>query len=168
MPATSAPEDRAALDRLFARLADPAAAGESDAVESGIWMLWMRSGDDATDRLLAQGTEAMGGGNFALALTLFNSVIERAPDFAEGWNKRATLYYLMGMLEQSIADCGRVLALEPRHFGALSGLGLINLAREDQRAALRFFEAAGKVHPHSPSIRHNIQFLRQRLGDKPT
>ena len=97
---------------------------------------------------------------FEAALTSFNTVIEMRPDFAEGWNKRATLYYLVGEFERSIADVERTLALEPRHFGALSGLGLINMALERPVEALAAFEAALAVHPHMPNAKRMIKQLR--------
>ena len=90
------------------------------------------------------------------------------PEFAEAWNKRATVLYLMGDYQRSVADVEQTLALEPRHFGALAGLGLINLALDREVAALRAFEAALNIHPQQPGLRAKIKELRTRLGGKPT
>ncbi len=103
--------------------------------------------------------------NFGEALARFNEVIEKDPEFAEGWNRRATLYFLMGDYEASIADIQSTLALEPRHFGALSGLGLVNIQLERFGAAIEAFEEALKVNPHMPGAKQNIKLLRRRGQD---
>ena len=97
---------------------------------------------------------------FDAALVSFNTVIELKPEFAEGWNKRATLYYLMGKFSLSINDVERTLALEPRHFGALSGLGLIHMALEKPARAMNAFERALVVHPHMLHAKLMIEKLR--------
>jgi tetratricopeptide (TPR) repeat protein len=108
----------------------------------------------------------MNAGYLGLAEDVFNDVVGQAPDFAEGWNKRATVRYFMGNHTGSIEDCARVLELEPRHFGALSGLGMIHVALGDDRAALRWFEQALAVHPYLPGVKENISILRERLRGK--
>jgi tetratricopeptide (TPR) repeat protein len=95
-------------------------------------------------------------------------MIDQAPEFAEGWNKRATVYYLMGNWRASVGDIQRTLALEPRHFGALFGLGLIYEELDQPEAALRSFEATLVLNPHSESTRQMIGQLRQQLRGSPT
>ena len=89
-------------------------------------------------------------------------MVRAAPDFAEAWNKRATVHYLMGNFEASVADIRRTLALEPRHFGALSGMGLIYDAIGNQTAAMKVWEKALEIHPHLPGMKARIQELRAK------
>ena len=156
-------QDDPRLDVLFAELKSAKTMADVAGIEAQIWYLWSLSNDAAVDRILAGGTAAMARRQFTAALTSFNTVIEMKPDFAEGWNKRATLYYLTGEFDRSIADVERTLALEPRHFGALSGLGLINMALERPAEALAAFEAALAVHPHMPNAKNMIKRLRPLL-----
>ena len=93
------------------------------------------------------------------ALMIFNELVEEVPDFAEGWNKRATLYYLFGDYAASARDIEKTLELEPRHFGALSGLGLVHMAQNQYAKAKSAFEAALLIHPHSSGVRQNIKLI---------
>src|SRR5262245_17543061 len=104
--------------------------------EQGLWLLWSRSGDAAIDALMARGIEEMQGDQHAEAIKTFSEVIRRKPDFAEGWNKRATAYYLAAEYQRSLADCDEVLKRNPSHFGALSGAGQIHYALENYELAL--------------------------------
>ncbi len=161
----SARQDDTRLDKLFDTLQTTTSKSEAQIVAARIWELWFQSGRPDIDNLLARGGEAMNRGDFKEALDRFNDVIAEDPDLAEGWNRRATLYYLMGEYEASIADIESTLALEPRHFGALSGLGLVNIRLERFDAAIEAFEAALKVNPHSLGARENIRLLRGRGKD---
>lgn len=154
------------LNELFQILRasdDPMKVG---AAEQAIWEIWMESGDQETDDLLQQGAMQMQIQQFGAALSMFNTVIAERPEFAEGWNKRATLYYLMGELDRSIADCEKVLALEPRHFGALFGLGLIYAAKQDEAKAIASLERALMVHPHLGNAVEFITKLKARLKSR--
>ena len=151
------------LDSLFDRLkAAPETAAAQD-IEEEIWRIWLISGDDRVDRIMAVGLRAMALRDHAAALAAFDEIVRMAPGFAEGWNKRATLHYMMGRFDASIADIRKTLALEPRHFGALSGLGLVNLALRREAAALEAFDDALEIHPHLPGADTNIRALREKL-----
>ena len=156
-------QDDPRLDGLFSELKAAETMAAVAGIESQIWYIWSLSNDAAVDRILAGGTAAMNNRAYDAALTSFNTIIEMKPEFAEGWNKRATLYYLTGAFARSIADVERTLALEPRHFGALSGLGLINMALDRPAKALAAFEAALEVHPHMPHAKQMIKRLRPIL-----
>jgi tetratricopeptide (TPR) repeat protein len=151
------------LDDLFSRLKSAQSPLESRFIEQAIWQIWLVSGDPAVDRLMAKGIEAMSSQDFENALAAFDEIVRLAPGFAEGWNKRATLHYLMGDLAASLADIERTLALEPRHFGALSGRGLVNLALGREAEALAAFEAALVVYPHLQGRDTHIKQLREKL-----
>ena len=151
------------LDDLFVTLKAASSEEHAATIETRIWALWTASGIDDIDRLMALGLAAMGIRNFSTADAVFTTIVEKAPRFAEGWNKRATLYYLMGALDKSAADVEKTLSLEPRHFGALSGLGLIHLAREDENAALEAFERGLAIHPHLAGATTYIRKLKLKL-----
>ncbi|MBM3599847.1 MAG: tetratricopeptide repeat protein [Alphaproteobacteria bacterium] len=166
-PALTAQDDWR-LPGLFARLLQPLALPEAQQIESTIWQIWLRSENEDTNILMRAGVNAMNQGNFGAALKYFDQMVKDEPGFAEGWNKRATVHYLMGNFDSSVEDVERTLALEPRHFGALSGLGMINMELGNERAALRAFEAALKVHPHLPGAREQAEQLRKKLLGSPT
>ncbi|MGL4238776.1 tetratricopeptide repeat protein [Tabrizicola sp.] len=140
-------EDQAKLDELFTRLK---AAGEEEAgrIETEIWIEWSKSGSPAMDLLLQRGRDAMELGDSLQAIEHFTAIIDHAPDFAEAWNARATAYYMTGEFGPSIADIGKVLTLNPRHFGALSGLGMILEESGKPDRALEAYKAALAIHPH--------------------
>lgn len=136
--------------------------------EQGLWALWMRSGDAETDRLLANGTDIMQGGAFAEAIDVFSQVIQRTPDFAEGWNKRATAYFLAGEYRKSIADCEEVFKRNPKHFGALSGVGQNWLALGELDKSRDYLQRALEVNPNMTGVAEMIRkidaFEKQRKG----
>jgi tetratricopeptide (TPR) repeat protein len=102
------------------------------------------------------------------ALDRFDQMVKYAPDFAEGWNKRATVYYMRGEYPESVADIERVLELEPRHFGALSGLGMIYEELDRKEQALRAFEAALQANPFLPGAKQQIEILKKQIKGSPT
>ncbi|MBM3572501.1 MAG: tetratricopeptide repeat protein [Alphaproteobacteria bacterium] len=156
------------LPQLFERLKAPINAGEAQQIESTIWQIWLRSENEDSNIRMRAGIHAMNAGDYPAALKAFDAMVADDPEFAEGWNKRATVHYLMDSYDASVRDIERTLALEPRHFGALSGLGLINLELGNDRVALRAFEAVLAVNPHSPSAREHVRVLRQKLLGSPT
>ena len=131
--------------------------------ERALWQLWSRSGDDEIDGLMANGIEQIAAGDGAGAVVTFTRMIERRPDFAEGWNKRATVYYLIGEYRKSLADCDEVMKRNPYHFGALSGYGLIYLKLDQPARALDYFEQALRVNPNLDQVRETVETLRRVL-----
>ncbi len=134
------------LDTLFDRL-KTADAGQAEQIQSEIWIAWSKSGSDAMDLLLQRGRDAMAAGDAALAVQHLTALVDHAPDFAEGWNARATAYYQLGQFGPSVSDIARTLTLNPRHFGALAGLGSIfeELGAPDK--ALQAYQAALDINP---------------------
>jgi tetratricopeptide (TPR) repeat protein len=131
--------------------------------ERALWEVWSRSGTEEVDDLLRAGIVEMQHGQLEASLDTFSEVIRRRPDFAEGWNKRATVYYLVGEYRKSAADCDEVLKRNPAHFGALSGYGMIWLRLDEPARALERFEQALAVNPNLDSVRETIEGLRALL-----
>ena len=131
--------------------------------ERGMWMLWSRSGDDAIDALMTKGQGELGARDFAAAIATYSEVIRRKPAFAEGWNKRATAYFLNDELKRSLADCDQVMKRNPYHFGALSGYGQIYFQQKQYDRAIEYWERALKVNPNL-GLASNIEVARKMLG----
>ncbi|MGH6944791.1 MAG: tetratricopeptide repeat protein [Geminicoccaceae bacterium] len=161
-------QDDGRLNGLFERLKATSMPAEAKDVEQQIWQIWLESDDPLVERLMRQGIAAMSLQQYDLALESFDRIVEHAPRFAEGWNQRATLHYLMQDYRKSVLDIERTLELEPRHFGALSGLGQIYDALDEPQAALRAFEAALAIDPHLEGIRARVEELRRQLRGRPT
>ena len=141
------------------RGSDPVGAARA---AQALWALWHRSGNPQLDSLLRQGIEAMERQDLDKADALFTRLIEVAPAFAEGWNKRATVRYLTKDYAASVADCRETLERNPNHFGALSGQGLCHIALGQYKEAAELFRRALAVHPHLANARTN---LRVALGE---
>ncbi|MHA1107983.1 MAG: tetratricopeptide repeat protein [Alphaproteobacteria bacterium] len=151
------------LGPLFDQLKEAMSSTEADPIEQSIWRIWSNSGDMEVDTLMAKGIVAMARERFEDARDVFDEIVRMAPEFAEGWNKRATLNYLTGDFKASVADVEKTLMLEPRHFGALSGLGLISLAIGEDERALEAFEAVLAIHPRMSVADSHIRGLREKL-----
>ena len=162
-----AAQDDPRLDTLFQQLHATQDDRLALQLQQEIWRAWLHSDDPELTALMRGGTVLMQRGDHAAAVTVFSRLIESAPDFAEAWNKRATVLYLMGRFDDSIADCMRVLELEPRHFGALSGLGLIHVALGNPEAALYWYREALKQNPHMPAIRERAEDLAKEVEGEP-
>ena len=132
---------------------DPAAAARAAAA---LWQMWCASGKPEIDALLRRGAETMARGDLLAAEALFTDLIRRAPDFAEGWNKRATVRYLGDNHAAAIADCEATLARNPHHFGALSGQGLCHMALGQHKEAADLFRRTLAVYPHLDVARRNL------------
>jgi tetratricopeptide (TPR) repeat protein len=150
-------------DRVLEALHDDDAQVRA-AAESAVWQLWSRSGDAEIDALLESGTRYMNDGRMAQAVDIFTQITVRKPDFAEGWNKRATAYYLIGDYDQSLQDCDEVMKRNPHHFGALSGYGLIYVKRGELEHALEYFEKALDINPNMRGVEETIELIRYKLG----
>ncbi len=149
-------------DRLLPRLHDEDARVRELASQA-LWAMWTHSGNAQVDRLFKEGVRQMEQGAIAQALRTFTEVIRLKPDFVEGWNKRATVYFFAGEIEKSLADCDEVIKRNPNHFGALSGYGLIHSHRGDHQRALDFYRKALEVNPTMDGVRQNIQMLEKIL-----
>jgi tetratricopeptide (TPR) repeat protein len=134
--------------------------------ERGLWAIWSRSGDAEVDRLMARGVDEMQAGDNKAAIATFSQVVKRKPGFAEGWNKRATVYYLAGDFKRSIADCGEVLKRNPRHFGALSGLGQIYYRLDDYEKSLEWYRRALEANPNMAGVEINMKALESMLRER--
>ena len=154
------------LDDLFARLGAAKAQEDGEGIVAQIWKLWQQSGSSELDAALERAILIMGRAP-ALAMPVLDDIVARAPNWAEGWNKRATVLYLMGEYDRSLADIDRVLALEPRHFGALAGLGLIRIEKGEIREALAAFRRALAVNPFLRERFNLIPALEKQIGEKP-
>jgi tetratricopeptide (TPR) repeat protein len=133
------------------------------AAAAAVWRIWGRSGDPTIDRLFARGVEQMESAAFDDALATFDEIVRRKPAFAEGWNKRATIYFLLGRFEASLHDCDEVFKRNPQHFGALAGAGQIYLRLGDARRALEFFRRAVDVNPNLEGPAQMIPLLEEQL-----
>jgi tetratricopeptide (TPR) repeat protein len=156
------------LNLAFAQLAKASSPQGVRVLESRIWKIWLEHPQPRINEMMRWGVEALNTQDYPTALKLFDSLVEAAPEFAEGWNKRATVRFLVGNYEGSIEDIRKTLALEPRHFGALSGLGMIHTNQERWFAAMAAFEQALRIHPHLIGVRHTINKLQQQLRKEST
>jgi tetratricopeptide (TPR) repeat protein len=150
---------------LFKRIRDESVFVRGFA-ERGLWLLWSRSGDGEVDRAMARGVEEMEAGKLAESIATFSEVIRRRPDFAEGWNKRATVYYLAGESRKSLADCDEVLKRNPRHFGALSGIGQIYFRLEEYDKAIQWWRRALEENPNMVGVELNIKGTETLMKEK--
>jgi tetratricopeptide (TPR) repeat protein len=170
VPAQSAADEAARaqrLDGLFALLKTAKDQDEGDAIVSDIWKLWLQSGSPVIDARMQEATKLMAYGFLPMALEALDEIVAGAPQWAEGWNKRATVHFLLGHHDRSLADIDRVLALEPRHFGALAGIGLIRTDKGELREALAAYRRALAVNPFLKERYGLIPQLEKELGEKP-
>jgi len=153
------------LPALFKQLRDP-----DDLVraltENSIWQVWSRSGDKQVDALFAVGVEQMNQGQAQAAIGTFTEIIRLKPDFAEGWNKRATIYFLIGEYDKSLSDCDEVIKRNPQHWGALSGYGQIYVQLDKPEQALMYFQRALAVNPNLQQVENMIRQLKQVVIEK--
>jgi len=145
------------LDSLFARLRKSHSDQEAKLAEETIWKMWMSSDSPSAEAMLMQATKAMGARQDDAALLILGNLVTIQPQFAEAWNKRATLHFMMHKYSESIADIDKVLDLEPRHFGALAGLGMIKLQQGDLSGALSAYRRALSINPNMPGVKHAIE-----------
>src|SRR4051794_19578104 len=151
------------LDFLFGAL--KAAPDEASAkhVEARIWALWMQTSSDTAALLMSRAKAAMDAKNADVALKLLDAVIKLRPEYVEAWNRRATIYYLQNDYGRSLADIEQVLSREPRHFGALAGLGMIMQELGDDKRALDAFRKALAVNPHLERVPDLVKALTEKV-----
>jgi tetratricopeptide (TPR) repeat protein len=134
--------------------------------EQAIWRIWGRSENQEVDRLYQTGIEQTNAGDLEQALATFTRIIEIKPDFAEGWNKRATLYFLVGDLRKSLADCDEVMKRNPYHFGALAGYAQIYTRLEYYDRALEYSRRALEINPNLDGVRRNIDVIERLIAQR--
>ena len=151
------------LGDLFATLQNLENGRTVQTIESQIWEIWLQHPNADVQQLMIVGTQRMNDQRYAEAMVVFNRLTEIFPDYAEGWNKRATLHYVLGNLDASISDIEKTLELEPRHFGALSGLGMVFIQRKELSKAKKAFQDLIDVHPSSPGAKQNLELVEEQL-----
>ena len=151
------------IDFLFQALKAAPDGATARQVENRIWALWLSSGSDTADVLMTRARAAIEQKDTDLAIRLLDAVVELKPDYVEGWNRRATLYFEKHEYSQAMSDIARVLALEPRHFGALTGLGMILEEIGDDREALQVFRRALEVDPHLDKVPDLVKSLTEKV-----
>jgi tetratricopeptide (TPR) repeat protein len=155
------------LDFLFGALKaapDPASAKH---VEGRIWALWTQTSSDSTMLLMTRAKTAIEKKQPEVALKLLDKVVKLRPDYVEGWNRRATIYYLQNEYGKSLADIREVLSREPRHFGALAGLGMIMQELGDDKRALDAFRKALEINPHLEKLPDMVKSLTEKVEGRP-
>ena len=155
------------LDELFVTLQAAKSQSEADAAIAQIWSIWNRSGSDVIDELMQFALKLMNMAAFAQALEVLNTVVQQAPGYAEGWNRRATVLYIVDQYDLSLKDCEEVLRREPRHFGALTGMGMIAVAQGRDAAALEFYRRALKANPFLKERQEIIPALEKKVEGQP-
>jgi tetratricopeptide (TPR) repeat protein len=156
------------LDALFAELKREPDATQAKRISERIWARWRDSGSATANLLLQWADKAMEDEKNGLALDLLDQVVVLMPDFAEGWNRRATLHYAMGNHSKSMADINRVLTLEPRHFGAMAGMAAILDASGNDALALRAWEQMLEIYPANHQAQAKVGELADKLAGSKT
>ena len=151
------------LDTLFEALKIAPDADSAKAIETRIWAVWMISGSDTCNLLMGRAKAAADEKDYDLAIKLLDAVVEIKPGYVEGWNRRATVYYLMNDYGHALADIREVLAREPRHFGDLAGLGLILQEFGEDAHALEAYRRAPAINPHLEHVGDTVKTLREKV-----
>ena len=154
------------LDRLFAALKAAPDDESAKFIENRIWAIWLASVSDTANLLMGRVKTATESKDFDLAIRLLNAIIDIRPDFTEAWNRRATVYYTKKDFGRALADIHEVLAREPRHFGALSGLGIILQELGDEKRALDAFRRALAIHPHLERVPELVKKLSEKIDGR--
>jgi tetratricopeptide (TPR) repeat protein len=154
------------LDRLFEALKVAPDEDSAKYVENRIWAIWLASSSDTANLLMSRAKTAVDSKDYDLAIKLLNAVIDIKPDFVEAWNRRATVYYTQKDFGRALADIHEVLAREPRHFGALSGLGIILQELGDDKRALEVFRRALAIHPHLERVPDLVKKLTDQIDGR--
>jgi tetratricopeptide (TPR) repeat protein len=151
------------LDKLFSELKYAQDAYVAQPIADQIWTIWLESNDEAINKLMAEGIKQVGSGSLESGRVIFTEVTKLFPNYAEGWNKLATVDYMMGDIDASLKGIEETLKREPRHFGAISGRGLCYLKLNRWQSALIEFKAALEIHPWLHDAKRNLQLLEENL-----
>jgi tetratricopeptide (TPR) repeat protein len=151
------------LDTLFNALKIAPDETSAKAIEDRIWAIWISSGSDTCNLLMSRVKDATDDRDYDLAVKLLDAIVTIKPDYVEAWNRRATLFYLKHDYGHALADIREVLAREPRHFGALAGLGLILQDIGDDKHALQAYQAALAIDPHLRNLPDVVKTLREKV-----
>jgi tetratricopeptide (TPR) repeat protein len=162
-PAFHRGERTQSIDFLFGALQAAPDDASAKAVEDRIWSMWTAMGNDTTSLLMSRAKKAIDEDDYNLALRLLDAIIEIKPDYTEAWNRRATVYFLKKDYANSLADLSKVLTREPRHFGALSGLGLIMQDIGDDKRALDAYRKALAVYPRLKGVPEKVKTLTEKV-----
>ena len=157
------PDQTYNLDTLFDALKIAPDDSSAKAIEERIWSVWMVSGSDTCNLLMSRVKAASDDKDYDLAIKLLNAIITIKPDYVEAWNQRATIFYLKNDYGRALADISEVLAREPRHFGALSGLGLILQDIGDDKHALEAYRKALAIDPHLEHLPDVVKTLSEKV-----
>jgi tetratricopeptide (TPR) repeat protein len=160
------PPRAASLDELFDRLKLTKDESEAKGITAVIQRRWLRSGSDTSDLLMSRAVEAIEAKDEALAIELLDRIVALQPDWAEAWNRRATVFFMMGDKTRAMSDIRETLAREPRHFGALAGLGTILQGNGEEKAAFEVYAKALDINPFMPEVRKIYERLKSEYGDK--
>lgn len=152
------------LPELFGKLQKAENPQQAVLIETEIWKQWYEREDDNGGKKMTNAIDAMGIGRYTVALTLLDELVDHESDFAEAWNRRATVHYLLGNYKQSLSDIEKTLTLEPRHFGAISGIGMIMLKMGDTDKALHAFERVLDISPQNMGASKSVKELETKLG----
>ncbi len=156
------------LDGLFAQLAKAPSLESADQTIAKIWQLWTTDTTDSNNiRLMRRGIAYMESGQWREAESIFSQIIDRDDGFSEAWNKRATVRFMLNDMNGSVQDIAQTLKLEPRHFGALSGLGMIHTLDGNFESALSIYEQILTIHPLNPEASRLIEELKLKLRGDP-
>jgi tetratricopeptide (TPR) repeat protein len=152
------------LTELFDKLYISESKNEINNLTHDIWKIWDETSDPKIEADYHRGLEAMRTGDFVMSIDFFTRVIEKNPDFAEGWNKRATVYYILGQFDQSMIDINKTLLLEPRHFGAMDGMGLIFIQLQQYDKAIKIYDQMLEIFPHSADTLAKKKLMQEYIS----
>ena len=151
------------LKLLFSNVKDSQNELSSSIYITSIWKIWSEINDTNSQQLYDLGNQLLKKREYKKSLLVFSDLINKEPDFAEGWNKRATLHFLMGNFNESIQDINKTLALEPRHFGALDGLGQIQFKLNNFYESIQTYEKLLTIVPHSSSAKKMLKLMNAQF-----
>ena len=160
-----ADQNDARLEDLFKILSKTESDAQINEVTSSIWDIWYETNDPLIEADFYRGLESMRTGDLMMAVVFFTRVIDKNPNFAEGWNKRATVYYMLGKFDASMMDIHETLKLEPRHFGAMDGMGLIFIHLEQFDKAIDIYDQMLKIFPNNSFTKQKKEMLLNRSSE---